>query len=114
MQDIALLRSTRSGSGPRSRDRVEDLIHLAVSLPATRLQNADKAVGPVERQCGRTQKGNNNLRPLPALLPLPWERDPRLALFVGGAAVNKAQKEGSLGSKKPCHTASIKAGLQYS
>lgn len=84
MQDIALLRSTRSGSGPRSRDRVEDLIHLAVSLPATRLQNADKAVGPVERQCGRTQKGNNNLRPLPALLPLPWERDPRLALFVGG------------------------------
>lgn len=50
----ALLRSTHSGLGPRSRDRVEDLIHLAVSLPATQPQNADKAGGPVVRQGGRT------------------------------------------------------------
>lgn len=43
----ASLRSTGSRLGSKSGDWVVDLIHLAVSLSASPLQNADKAVGPV-------------------------------------------------------------------
>lgn len=44
--ETASLRSTGSRLGSKNWDWVVDLIHLAVSLPASPLQNADMAVGP--------------------------------------------------------------------
>lgn len=69
------------------------LIHLAVSLPATPFQNADKAVGPVVRQCEHIWKNSNSLGTLPMPLPVLWGTGILVFLYLRGGLYTRPRKK---------------------